>query len=132
MDTDVISLIMKSRLPPDETVLTSRICYVSFVTVGELAKGAAEANWGVRRRTELADWLHKVGVLPYDIDVSYNWGQLSAEARRRGRSRPVNDTWIAACCLTQGLPLMTRNLKDYVDFAEHHGLILEVNQTTTP
>lgn len=35
-----------------------------------------------------------------------------------------NDIWIAACCLSEGLPLITRNVKDFVDFGEHHGLVL--------
>ena len=41
---------------------------------------------------------------------------------RRGRPRPVNDMWIAACRLTHGIPLATLNLKDYEDFNQHHGL----------
>jgi predicted nucleic acid-binding protein len=49
---------------------------------------------------------------------------LSAEGRRRGRSRPINDTWIAACCLAEGLPMAALNVKAYADFAEHHGLAL--------
>ncbi len=32
--------------------------------------------------------------------------------------------WIAACCLTYDLPLATGNIKDYEDFATHHGLRL--------
>jgi predicted nucleic acid-binding protein len=36
----------------------------------------------------------------------------------------VNDTWIAACCLVEGLPLATHNVKDYADFVDHHGLSL--------
>lgn len=42
----------------------------------------------------------------------------------RGRPRPVNDTWIAACCLVDQLPLATFNTKDFADFAEHDGLQL--------
>ena len=30
--------------------------------------------------------------------------------------------WVAACCLTHGIPLATLNLKDYEDFNQHHGL----------
>jgi predicted nucleic acid-binding protein len=37
---------------------------------------------------------------------------------------PQNDTWIAACCLVEGLPLATRNVRDYVGFAEYDGLVL--------
>jgi predicted nucleic acid-binding protein len=32
--------------------------------------------------------------------------------------------WIAACCLVHDLPLATLNIKDFEDFAEHHGLRL--------
>ena len=48
------------------------------------------------------------------------WGDLSATGKLRGRSHPINDTWIAACCLAEGLPLATLNTKDYTDFATHH------------
>lgn len=59
--------------------------------------------------------------------VSYTWGRLAGAAQRRGRSRPVNDMWIAAVGITNGLPLATRNVKDYADFVEHHGLQLFTN-----
>ena len=61
-------------------------------------------------------------VLPGDVAVAATWGRLSAAAIRRGRPRPVNDMWVAACCLTHGIPLATLNLKDYEDFRTHHGL----------
>ena len=69
-------------------------------------------------------WLATTIVLPYDETVAWTWGQLSVISERRGRTRPINDTWIAACCLTAGLPLATRNVKDFDDFAEHDGLSL--------
>jgi predicted nucleic acid-binding protein len=47
-------------------------------------------------------------------------------SERRGRARPVDDTWIAACCLVAGLPLATRHHKDFADFAEYEGLKLIV------
>lgn len=63
-------------------------------------------------------------VLPYSEDVARTWGQISADAIQRGRPRPANDTWIAACALAYGLPLATLNAKDFKDFAEHGGLNL--------
>jgi toxin FitB len=62
-----------------------------------------------------------VTVLPFDETVATTWGELQARAQHRGRPRPVSDTWIAACCLVDRLPLATLNTKD---FAEHDGLVL--------
>ena len=54
---------------------------------------------------------------------------VGARAERRGRPRPVNDTWIAASCLVRDLPLATLNIKDFSDFADHDGLrIIGVNE----
>jgi toxin FitB len=36
----------------------------------------------------------------------------------------LHDTWIAACRVGGGLPLLTLNLRDFADFAEHDGLVL--------
>lgn len=60
----------------------------------------------------------------YTDDVAHTWGQISAYAVRRGRPRPTNDSWIAACALAYGLPLATLNTKNFEDFAEHEGLSL--------
>ena len=73
---------------------------------------------------ELEDWLSGVVKLDSDPVISQEWGRISADARRRGRPRPANDTWVAACCLVHGLPLASLNLKDFEDFAEHEGLVL--------
>lgn len=125
LDTDVASLSYKGRLPaPLAARLTGQEVCVTFVTIGELSRWAAKRRWGTRARTELVDWLGRTVVLPYDERVAWEWGQLSVRAERRGRARPINDTWIAACCLIADLPLATLNLKDFEDFAEHDGLRL--------
>jgi predicted nucleic acid-binding protein len=97
---------------------------VTFVTVAEMARWADKRRWGTRKRTQLIDWLARRPVLPYAAEVSWRWGALVAAAERRGRPRPVNDTWIAACCLIAELPLATLNTKDFTDYADHDGLRL--------
>jgi predicted nucleic acid-binding protein len=97
---------------------------VSFVTVAELVKGAVAGGWGLRKWTMIADWLRDVVILPYDFQVSTKWGQLAGAALRRGRPQPVNDMWTAAVSLANGLPLATRNVKDFQAFVDHHGLVL--------
>jgi predicted nucleic acid-binding protein len=125
LDTDVASRIIKRQLGrPLAARLTAVAWCVTFVTVGELWQWATMRSWGRRTREELEDWLSGVVKLDSDLVISREWGRISADARRRGRPRPANDTWIAACCLVHGLPLATLNRKDFEDFAEHEGLVL--------
>ena len=57
-------------------------------------------------------------------ETARTWGRLSADGKRRGHTHPINDTRLAASCLTEGLPLATLNVKDFADFADIHGLDL--------
>jgi predicted nucleic acid-binding protein len=122
LDTDVASLLPRRRLTgPLATRPIGREPLITFATFGELTKWAEIRHRGRRRRHEPADWLSGIPVLPGDEAVATTWGRLSAETTLRGRPRPVNDMWIAACSLAYEVPLATLNLKDYEDFAEHHG-----------
>jgi predicted nucleic acid-binding protein len=74
------------------------------------------------RRLDL--WLATEPIIPASLRIAKVWGAITASAQRRGRPRPLNDTWIAACCIRAGLPLLTLNRRDFADFAEHEGLVL--------
>lgn len=125
LDTDVASASLRGRVPPAlQARLAGRTLCTTFVTVGELTKWTTLRSWGPRRLADLARWRQHVAVLEYDEMVATIWGQLQARAQERGCPRPVNDTWIAACCLADQLPLATLNTKDFEDFGEHEGLIL--------
>jgi toxin FitB len=90
----------------------------------ELTQWAELRQWDRRNRDALESWLSGVIILPHSEEVARTWGRISAAAIQRGRARPANDTWIAACTLTYGLPLATLNVKDFKDYAEHEGLNL--------
>jgi predicted nucleic acid-binding protein len=130
LDTDVASGSLRGRLPDQlRARLTGETWCISFVTVGELTKWTVLRSWGPRKLAELADWRQHVVTLPYSDLVAVRWGELQARAEQRGRPRPVNDTWITACCLVRNLPLATLNLKDFKDFADHDGLrVIGVNE----
>jgi predicted nucleic acid-binding protein len=125
LDTDTTSQYRKGRLPTAVADLVRRnVVHISFVTVGELHKWALLWNWGPVRLGGMELWLDEVPILPYGSGVARAWGRLAARAQRRGRRRPDNDTWIAACCIESGLPLVTFNRRDFADFAVHDGLVL--------
>jgi hypothetical protein len=125
LDTDISSLLIKHRLPlamRGKLIWTSPV--ITFVTRGEPKKWMSVRNIGQSRRGEVLSWIAKTSFVPGTQAVADIYGDLSAAADRRGRPRPHNDTWIAACCVSRRLPLATCNVKDFRDFAEHHGLDL--------
>ena len=125
LDTDVASFSFRQRLPGTLSArLVGQTRCVTFVTVGEPTKWTHLRSWGPQRLADLASWMRHLTVLPHRRAVTVTWGQPQARAQPRGRLRPVNDSWIAACCIVHGLPLATLNDKDFADFAEHEGLSL--------
>lgn len=66
-------------------------------------------RWGEDRRRRLDDWTAGRPVIPYDTQIARVWGALAGAGQLRGRPRPQNDTWIAACCLRYQIPLVTLN-----------------------
>jgi hypothetical protein len=125
LDTDAASTLLRRR--PSEALaaaLAGQVPAITFVTLGELTKWTLVRRWGPRSLTNMRAFLASLVVLPYDQRVATRWGELQAYAQLRGRPRPVNDSWIAACCLVRELPLATFNLRDYADFVEHEGLEL--------
>jgi predicted nucleic acid-binding protein len=123
LDTDVASGAFRDTLPGRLRVhLASQTACITFVTIGELTKWTAIRSWGPQRRSQLEQWRRRLVLLPFDEQVAVIWGELQARAQQRGRPRPANDTWIAACCLANELPLATFNTKDFADFAAFDGL----------
>ena len=105
-------------------LLARRPLLLTFITLGELTRWVEQRQWGPHRRELMDRWLVGKHVLHSNHEVAHTWGIMTAYASRRGRPRPTNDSWIAACCLAYGVPLATRNVKDFEDFAEHEGLTL--------
>jgi toxin FitB len=125
LDTDVASNLIKNRLDPAfRAELAPHEAAITFVTVGELTQWALVRDLGARRRSELQVYIATRVKIPGGSDVGRKWGEITAYAQRRGRPRPINDSWVAACCLTYDLPLATLNTTDFEDYAEHEGLRL--------
>ena len=125
LDTDVVSLYRAGRLPARYArQVAANELSIAFATAGELWRWALARRWGLVRRGGLELFLDQTLILPADLEVSQIWGEITAWAQRRGRPRPLNDSWIAACCIEGGLPLLTLNRRDFADSAEHDGLVL--------
>ncbi len=122
LDTCVVSEL--ARAVPDARVLAwfdsveEASLWLSVLTIGEIAKGAALLDPGPRRE-RIHAWLDALTtwfsprLLAVDEVVARRWGVISAETRRAGQSRPPVDALLAATALAHGLRLATRNISDF-------------------
>jgi predicted nucleic acid-binding protein len=125
LDTDVASTLLRRRAPASlRGRLADHTVGITFVTYGELTKWTLVRHWGPRSLEMMRTFLTGLLVLPYDHRVAARWGEIQAYAQLRGRPRPANDSWIAACCIVREVPLATLNIKDFQDFEHHEGLEL--------
>jgi toxin FitB len=93
--------------------------YISAITLGEIQQGVS-ALPSSAKRTKLQAWLDgdlrarfSGRVLVTSDDVCLAWGNIRAEAAKRGKTLPVLDALIAATALTHQLTLVTRNVGDF-------------------
>jgi predicted nucleic acid-binding protein len=121
LDTNVISATRDSRQGPVVLAFLAPLrvdqLFISVITLGELYKGYFAKN---RRHPggapALGRWVAGVEqrfagrILPVNLEAAKIWGDLSSD-----RSRPVDDTLIAATALLHDLTVVTRNEDDFID-----------------
>lgn len=97
--------------------------YLSVLSIGEIQRGIARLDEG-RRRQALQNWLEQdlltrfAGrILPVELDAALEWGLVGAARERCGRPAPVMDSLIAATAIVHNLVLVTRNQKDFSNYA---------------
>ncbi|WP_280267637.1 type II toxin-antitoxin system VapC family toxin [Nocardia wallacei] len=87
---------------------------VSVVTLGELRLGVLRAAdpTTTARRLSTYQLAQRCEPLHVDEQVTEVWALLVSQLRDAGRKAPVNDTWIAATALANGIPIVTQD-NDY-------------------
>jgi predicted nucleic acid-binding protein len=89
---------------------------VSVITVGELRLGVLAADSGpIRaRRLETLSAAEALDPLPIDARVAHAWAALRLALRDAGKRMPINDSWIAATAIANGMPVASQD-GDYDD-----------------
>lgn len=114
-DTNIISEL--SRLKPNEGVLAwaeqVQDIYLSVITVEEIHFGLAwKNNARIRQWFELFLNQH-CEVLPITPAIARQAGEWRGLFQARGETRSQADMLISATAAVHGLPLVTRNVKDF-------------------
>lgn len=125
IDTNVLSEPAKPR--PNRAVLSwaesqpQDALAVSTVSLGEVRLGLDLLAPG-SRRAALEQWFKLVmreqfrgRVLSVNKEIALAWGRLTAADQKRGRVLPVVDGLLLATAAVNGLTIVTRNERDFVD-----------------
>lgn len=91
---------------------------LSVIVAGEIEQGIAMTS-GLEKRQVLTEWKqalfddHLDRTVEFDLSAARKWGELAAPFRRDRRNGLVMDFMLAAQAITRGLPIATRNAKDF-------------------
>ncbi len=87
---------------------------ISVVSLGELRLGVLQATdpQVASRRLSTYQLAQQFQPLPVDEAVSDARALLVSRLRQAGRKVPVNDSWIAATAIANGVPIVTQD-SDY-------------------
>lgn len=81
---------------------------ITFTVAGELACGRSAAGPGEWQRL-----CRPFPVLPWTMDVSWNYGEIFRHLQDAGQLIGGNDLWIAATALVHALPVVTNKVSEF-------------------
>jgi tRNA(fMet)-specific endonuclease VapC len=116
VDTDVFSMVHygKGRYADFEPFLVGRPLMLSFCTVGELRAGALKDNWGASRRAKQESYINVYTVVRPTSAAVDEYAALHAQLHNNLTGSGFNDMWTGAIALALGAPIVTNNLKDFL------------------
>ena len=124
LDTNIVIYVIKQR-PLKVLEVFNRHqgrMAVSSITMAELIHGAEKSSLPSRNLGVVEDFCSRLAVLAYGVEAAYHYGSIRATLEQAGQPIGVNDLHIAAHARSQGLTLVTNNLRE---FERVPGLMLE-------
>ena len=115
LDTNIVIDVLKRR--PIEALEAfnknaSRMA-ISSITLSELIYGAEKSANVDKNLEAVEDFVSHLDVLSYDAKASQQYGQIKSGLEKRGELIGENDIHIAAHAISQGLILVSNNLREF-------------------
>ena len=85
--------------------------FIPSVVLGELHFGFMKGNRQQFNEKKLRQFVNrlKVDIIDINADVARKYAVIYLSLLRKGAKIPINDVWIAACCMEVGGTLLTRD-----------------------
>jgi tRNA(fMet)-specific endonuclease VapC len=110
LDSNVVILAL--RIDPGALAWLAALAsrpLLPLPVLAELRFGAARSANADRQLQSLQRFVDNAEVVPLDTAVAEIQADLRLRIERAGKPIPVNDLWIAACCVRHELRLATRD-----------------------
>ena len=112
LDTNIYTDYAEGLPETVDTIAThGEQIYLPSVVLGELNFGfmnGSRQRFNERKLQQFMDRLH-VEVIDVNADVARKYAIIFLFLQKRGTKIPINDVWIAACCMEVGGTLLTRD-----------------------
>ncbi len=113
LDTNIVIYVIKRR--PLEALNTFKEhagqLAISSITLAELLHGVEKSSRPEHNRRQVEDFVSRLDVLDYTAKAASHYGDIRALLEQQGNIIGVNDLHIAAHARSEGLILVSNNLK---------------------
>ena len=115
LDTNIVIYVIKRK--PIELLdlfnLHAGQMSISSITLAELLHGAEKSAKPEHNMRQVEDFISRLEVLEYGIKAAAHYGSIRASLERQGTPIGVNDLHIAGHARSEGLVLVTNNMREF-------------------
>ena len=115
LDTNIVIYVMKRR--PIELLETfnqnAHRMAISAITMSVLHHGAERSEWVTQNIEVIEELASRLEILPYTEKASQHYGSIRSVLEKSGQVIGVNDLHIAAHARSEGLVLVTNNVREF-------------------
>ena len=100
--------------------------FLPSIVLGELEYGFMKGQRRQLNERKLQQFINRlrVDIIPVDADVARKYASIYLSLRVKGTKIPINDVWIAACCMEAGGSLLSHD--------KHFQLISQIETVLLP
>lgn len=115
LDTNIVIYVIKKRPVGALEVfnLHSGLLCVSSITYAELLHGVEKSAKPEHNLRQVEDFISRLEVLDYNRKAAAHYGDIRADLEKKGKIIGVNDLHIAGHARSEGMVLVTNNLREF-------------------
>lgn len=115
LDTNIVIYVIKRR--PIDVLETFNLhagqMAISSITLAELFHGVEKSTRPEHNLRQVEDFISRLDVLDYDYKAAAHYGDIRSTLEKLGKTIGVNDLHIAGHARSEGLTLITNNLREF-------------------